>query len=361
MDCRKRIRTLLDSSKSDAVLLVNGKQSSSNFTYMTGFRGGLFEGSMLLICSGGITLYTSMLEYETAIEEAQGCLDVVAVRNPKELDRTLKKRIGEKTIGIDGGALTLEGYKKLRERFSPKRIVDVAPFFADMRRIKDRDETLKIRHAAGITKNALEDIKDYFKDGITEKRLAARFDFLMMDAGADEPSFKSIVCFGANSALPHHAPDNTTLKPNSLVLIDVGARYDNYCADMTRTVIFKGDRYTKKYRRMQDMYDTVSEAQRLAREAARPGAFMDDTHFAAENYINSHNGGAYRGRFIHSLGHSIGIEVHDDNGIGLSPKIHKRIERGMIFSNEPGIYISGFGGVRIEDDMLITDNGAVFL
>lgn len=196
---------------------------------------------------------------------------------------------------------------------------------------------------------------------MTEKQVAAKLDFLMMHHGADEPSFKTIVCFGANSALPHHSPTEAKLRANNLVLIDAGAKYQNYCSDLTRTFIFKPEKHTKRHARMADMYETVKMAHDMAFRAIRPGIPGSSVHKVAQDFIDSYGGGTYKGKFIHALGHSIGIDVHDSEIIALAPKADMKLQKGMVFSDEPGIYVNGFGGVRIEDDIVVTKNGASFL
>ena len=136
--------------------------------------------------------------------------------------------------------------------------------------------------------------------GMTEKELAARLDYLMMERGADGLAFGTIVSFGKNAALPHHMPDSTRLKPNSFVLMDFGAKYRNYCADVTRTLIFKPDRKSKDYKRMAEMYGVVKKAQNIALKTIKPGVDASIPHIEAEKHIDEAAHGRYKGKFIQS-------------------------------------------------------------
>ena len=200
------------------------------------------------------------------------------------------------------------------------------------------------------------------KVGVSEKQVAAEFDSLILKFGADGTSFPSIVCFGRNAALPHHSPDHTRLKYGDFVLIDVGVKLDNYCSDVTRTIIFGTEKgRIKDYDRKAEILKTVKDAQSMAIKSIREGQIGEKPHLIAEKHINSVGGGRYKGMFIHSLGHSIGIEVHDGSGRFLSPGSKLVLKQGMVTSVEPGIYIPGFGGARFEDDIVVKKNGAMIL
>ena len=358
---KKRMGRLLYAGNGniDSILLFNEKNKSSNFLYMTGFTSGLFEDTPLLLQKKRMVLFSNSLEYETAIEQSRGNPDI-EVKNMKSKEEILRYTKG-KVIGFDGDSISINTFKRLRKLIKPKEMRDVSESFGELRLVKDENEISLIKKANSIVKRTFSEVEKYFVVGMTEKDLAAKFNNLMMRYGADETSFETIVCFGKNSALPHHFPDNTRLRKNEFILIDAGTKYKNYCSDVTRTFIFKPDIESARYKRMSEMLEVVKEAQKIALSKARDGAFSDSIHKAAEDYINSYGNGRYNGKFIHSLGHSIGIDVHDSSAMGLSNRIHKKIGENMVFSDEPGIYINGFGGVRIEDDMLITKNGAVFL
>jgi Xaa-Pro dipeptidase len=174
-----------------------------------------------------------------------------------------------------------------------------------------------------------------------------------MSLGASGTSFDTIVSFGKNAALPHHSPDKTRLRKGELILIDAGAKDSNYCSDITRTFAFG-----KIGEGQKEMIDVVKEAQRMAIGAIRQGRDGREIHSLAENYLNETRGGKYKGRFIHALGHSVGLEVHDGPGFSKQKNI---LKPGMVITVEPGVYVPGFGGVRFEDDVLITEKGSEVL
>jgi Xaa-Pro dipeptidase len=355
----RRIRRVFEGFDGDAILIYNTGLVDSNFTYLSGFTSGIFENTALLAMRNGMTLLTSDLEYETALSQRPKEMTVVRYSGASELRDQLRKRIEGKVVGVDASFLPYHYFRKLKLLSKARKFVDATDALSEARLVKEPSEIANIRKAVGIVKRTFNGIERHFKAGMTEKDLAAQFDNLMRLNGASEPSFKTIVAFGKNAALPHHAPDYSRLKPNEFVLIDAGAKYNNYCSDLTRTFIFMPDRRSEKWRRMDDMIKTVKSAQRLALESIKPGVDGRHVHRIAADYINKAEKGVYNGLFIHSLGHSIGIDVHD--GPGLSPFTRNRLDAGMVVSDEPGIYLVGFGGVRFEDDVLVAENGASFL
>ncbi len=359
---KDKIKVLLDSDI-DAILLFNKSEESSNFLYMTGFNSGVFEDTPLILLKDRMIIFSSILEYSTALQQASSrkFIEVEKITNREDLVSKIGGLLKGKVVGFDGYYLPFSDYAHLKALAKPKSMVDVSDRFRILRRIKDENEIKYMKEAVRIVKSAFSGIEEYFRSSVTEKELSASFNYLMEKAGADAQSFKTIVCFGKNSAMPHHSPDMTRLKENSLVLIDAGAKFNNYCSDMTRTFIYKPDKGSTKYMRMVDIYNTVKTAQALALKGVKPGLPGSSIHRIAQEYIDKANGGAYKGRFIHSLGHSIGIDVHDDDEVGFSPNVRTRLQKGMVISDEPGIYIDGFGGVRLEDDVLIGKSGATFL
>lgn len=354
-----KLKRVFDGAKVDAILIANTGVADSSFLYLTGFTGGLFESTYLIAYPNKMVLIVNRLEYEIAKRSRPKEMKIVKFSTGKELLKYLKKYLRGKKIGINGQFLPYSEYNAIKKRTKPAKMIDVSENLNNARTVKGPDEVHNIVVANKIVKAAQMEILKDLKVGITEKEVATRFDYIMMLHGATGPSFSTIVCFGENAAIPHHAPDETKLKPNSFVLIDAGAKYNNYCSDVTRTTIFKPDKKSEKYKRMIEMYKTVKEAQTLAFRAIKPGVDGSKIHKIALDHINTARNGIYKGKFIHALGHSIGIDVHDE-GAGLWPGTCI-LKENMVLSDEPGIYVVGFGGVRIEDDLLITKKGARFL
>lgn len=339
---------------------MNTTVPDPNFLYVTGFTSGLFEYNCILLDKEEVTLFTNPLEYEIACEQGKNEIKIVNMKNGREAQTLLTKEFKNKIIGTNGSFLPYASYKRIKDNYKPKDLVDVSDAFSNVRLVKDNEEVSFLRKAASITKMTMLLIQKEFKEGMTEIELASRFDQTSSSLGSQEPSFKTIVCFGKNAAMPHHAPDQTKLKYGDIILIDAGAKVDNYCSDITRTYIFGNDiEKIGDYDKKLEIYNTVKEAQLNAIKEIKASAKAKDIHMVAENYINKSKGGKYKGTFIHSLGHSLGIEVHDGERLSKSSKLI--LKPGMIMTVEPGIYISGFGGVRIEDDVLVTKEGAIVL
>ncbi|MDE1832991.1 MAG: aminopeptidase P family protein [Candidatus Micrarchaeota archaeon] len=355
-----RLGRVFDNAKVGAILLANTNYTDSNFLYLTGLPAATLEGYMLVADRRRVTVLVNVLDYEIAKENSPRGVRVVKWQTREEIRRALKRLLKGKVVGVNGDFIPMDFARRLKKASGARRLVDVSDAFTKARVIKDAEEVRSISIANRIIKSALREIPRHLKPGVTEKEIAAKIAYLMMSKGADSPSFPSIVSFGSNTALPHHMPDGTRLVPNSLVLMDVGARYNNYCSDVTRTLIFKPDRKSAKYKKMAEIYGIVKRAQEMATARIRVGAVAGDVHRVAGDYINSAAKGTYKGKFTHALGHSLGIDVHD-GGIGFAPGYKEKLRPGMIITNEPGIYVVGFGGVRIEDDILVTTEGAKIL
>ncbi len=352
-----KISSVFRNADVDAIVLANTMSRNSNFLYLTGFTSGIFESTFLVVDTDGAELITSPLEYETALQQRTTGLSVIEPPE-KGYERfvvaELQKRLRGKKVGMDANYLPVNMYTMLKSR-TGARLTDVGNAFTKAREIKGADEIAKIRKANRLILRVLDEIGDRMEMGMTELQLAANVDYLMKEHGAQGPSFSTIVCFDENAALPHHAPGSAKLKENAVVLIDCGAIVDNYCSDVTRTFFYKAERSSKKYRTINSMMDTVKEAQEIALDHMVPGALWNDTQEAVTRHIDRASGGAYRGRFIHGFGHPLGVDVHDPWSAG---KDKLRFKKDMVFSDEPGIYLTGFGGVRIEDDVIISGKRA---
>jgi Xaa-Pro aminopeptidase len=352
---KSKLERFFDNSEVDALVLVNTTVPDPNFIYFTCFASGLCENNFLVVKRNGVKLFTTMLEYDTVMAQRPREMTVMLTNTRQELIEKLRNELKGKTVGLNYGFLPMAHYDFLKKDVKILKAVDATASLGATRAIKDGDEINTMSACASMVRYALSNIMRFAKEGMTEKQLAAIFNDIMIKRGAQAPAFKTIVSFGKNSAFPHHFPDGTKLKKNDIVLIDAGAKYLNYRSDMTRTFIFKPDKKSAYYKRVADMIVVVRQAQSNAMALMKEGAVGRDVHLSAEKTINEANGGIYRGKFIHSISHSIGIETHDGDVLNHNSKLV--LKRGMVFSCEPGIYVPGFGGVRIEDDVLITEKG----
>jgi Xaa-Pro dipeptidase len=191
-------------------------------------------------------------------------------------------------------------------------------------------------------------VPEFLHEGIYEYEIAAEIDYLLQKNGADKSAFETISSFGKNTAEPHYSHGDTKLKLGNFALFDFGANFRKYNSDITRTFVFG-----KPNDKQKEMYETVFTAQKIGFNLIKPGVKAKMVHEAVNSYIDSSK---FKGCFIHSTGHSLGLAVHDGKA-GLSADCDVELKENMVFTVEPGIYIPGFGGVRIEDDVLIKRNG----
>lgn len=221
----------------------------------------------------------------------------------------------------------------------------------EVRYQKDEEELELMREASRINDRAMGEFKKLIRAGVTEKQIADQMHGIYISLGAEDYSFQPIVAFGANAAVGHHLPDDTVLKEGDCVLFDVGCKYRGYCSDMTRTFFYGSvDEESRK------VYETVLQAQVSAEEAVRTGMILCELDTLARNVISDAGYGPY---FTHRLGHFIGTETHEKGDVSQSSRIVSA--PGMTFSIEPGIYVPGKVGVRIEDLVIVTENGAELL
>jgi Xaa-Pro dipeptidase len=194
-------------------------------------------------------------------------------------------------------------------------------------------------------------IPDMISEGMSEYELAAEINYSLQNLGAEKPAFDTISSFGKNTAEPHYNHGDIKLSEGNFILCDFGACLKKYNSDITRTFLF--GRATNQQK---EIYDTVLQAQQIAFDAIKPGVIAGDIHHAVSSFIDSTK---FKGRFIHSTGHSLGLAVHD--GPGFTPDNTMELQENMILTVEPGIYLPGFGGVRIEDDVLVKKDGIELL
>ncbi len=315
-----------------------------SFFYLTGYPKGLFEGSTLLAeQDSSLSVFTSPLEEDIARAYGDGI--ELYVNREKEKEDLRKVAAGAKIIGLNFPDLTTSSYKKFRAIFKGATFVDVGEALSGARAIKDEKEVEAIERACDIASKAYKKILTLVKDRMTESEIAAHIAYDMQNAGGSGVSFESIVSFGKNSALPHYTAGLAPLRKGQFVLMDYGTKYNRYCSDITRTFV-----YGKASAEQKKIYEIVKEANEVGIENCLPGLTGAEIHQKAADVIDSTE---YKGRFTHSLGHSLGLAVHDP-GPSLSLRNKNPLEEGMVLTVEPGIYVPSLGGVRIEDNVLIT-------
>ena len=256
-----------------------------------------------------------------------------------------------KVLGVDKG-MPSRFLLPLMEQGCAAGFVNGSLAVDEARGVKDVAEREAMRRVSAINDRAMEQFRGLLREGVTERQVAGRMKEIYQSLGADDLSFPPSVCFGANGAVGHYRCGDVALKPGDCVLMDVGCRKDNYCADMTRTFFF-GKVEKEEHRRV---YELVLAANRAAEAMVRPGVRFCDIDRAARSIIED---AGYGNCFTHRLGHFIGMEVHDYGDVSSANEACAQV--GQIFSIEPGIYLEGEMGVRIEDLVLVTEDGCEIL
>ena len=331
----------------EAVLIVNSRMPflDDNFRYLTDAIGGVFEGSIAIANPKGVTIITSAMEEQIA--RKTGCRIMLAADGEETVSLLRKAMRGREVVGVNKSGVSHNTMKWIGKSLKGVKLKDVSKQLSRSRMIKDEEEIERIRKAGKIASKVSDCLPEIVRPGMTEKEAATEIDYLIRKQGADGPAFDTIVAFGPASALPHHQPDERKLRKGSIALFDFGASFKNYKSDMTRTL------FTKPLdRRMAGVYDIVANAQKAAISEIAPGVPSMKVDLAAREVIRK---AGYAEYFIHSTGHGLGISEHDPGVI--SEKSKDILEENMVMTVEPGIYLPGKGGVRIEDDILITRKG----
>jgi len=322
--------------------------SRPNVNYLSGFRG---DSGWLLITDKKVYLITDFRFIDQAKDEAPN-VEVVMYEG-KMQDRLKELCNGEKIkrMGFESEQCTYAQYQKLSETLAGVELAGLESIVEKLRIVKENNELEAIRKAVTIADAAFEHVLGFVKPGVKEYELAAELEYSMRRSGAEKPSFDTIVASGPRGALPHGTAADREIQKGDLVIIDFGAVYNGYCSDMTRTVLV-GEASPKQ----KEIYQLVLEAQQAAIGAVSPGAKCSEVDAVARNLIA---GRGYGDNFGHGLGHGVGLEIHEDPA--LNTRNHDRLEEGMVITVEPGIYLSGWGGVRIEDMAVVTSQGCEVL
>ncbi|MEA5014073.1 MAG: Xaa-Pro peptidase family protein [Candidatus Limiplasma sp.] len=344
----KRVDRFLEALKAtdrQAALIHN----PANIFYLSGYTG---EGC-LFVSGKGRALITDFRYTEQAEKQAPG-FDVHMTdkdNTPQGVVAALCAQWGVEAVFHEDDTMTVREFGKYREAIPAAEWCVVGDCLEELRQVKDEDELALIRKACQITGEAFERLLPQIKEGMTEKELAALLEYDMRSHGADGIAFSSIVAAGANGSLPHAVPSDAKLKKGDMITLDFGAKAGGYCADMTRTVALG-----EPSQEMKRVYQVVQEAQRLAQEAVAAGKSCKAVDAIARDYINSQG---YEGRFGHGLGHSLGIEIHENPRFNTQSEAI--LQEGQLMTVEPGVYLPGIGGVRIENTVVVTKDGCIAL
>jgi len=315
--------------------------------YLSGFGG---EDSWLLLGEGWACLLTDGRFAEQAAGECPG-LEVYVRSGPMPAAvATVLRGRRVRSVGFQAHHLTVAARDGLAEALGGRRLRPVAGVVAELRLVKDAGEVRRIRRAVGAAERAFRGLIAGGADalaGRTEADLAAELDGRMRQAGASGPAFETIVAAGPHASRPHHVPGGRRVRRGEAVLIDWGARVDGYVSDLTRVVFVH-----RIPPALAEVYDVVRRSQRAGIAAVRPRARCRSIDAAARDVIERAGHGE---RFVHGLGHGIGLDVHE--GPGLHRRNDRPMRSGMVVTVEPGVYLPGVGGVRIEDDVLVTGRG----
>lgn len=319
--------------------------SYPNIFYYSGFTS---EDAYLLISHSGRFIITDSRYTIQARQQAKG-FEVLDISDGFE---KVFSKTSAKYIGFEENAMSVKEYKRLRTKLSDNQdFVEMQKSIDEQRRTKDGEEIKKIAEAEKIGDEAFSYILDRIKVGRTEREIALDLEFFMKKQGATALSFDTIAASGVRSAMPHGVATDKIIENGDFLTLDFGCVYEGYCSDMTRTVVVG-----KASDRQKEIYNIVLEAQKAAIDSIEVGIPCYKVDEAARNLIKE---AGYGENFGHGLGHSVGIEIHENPTF--SPRCDEEIKNGHVITVEPGIYIDGFGGVRIEDLIAVVNDKAVNL
>jgi Xaa-Pro aminopeptidase len=340
----QKLRERLAKDELDAIFISNGE----NRRYVSGF---LSTAGYLLVTRTEAVICTDFRYIELAAQQAPGWrVDRIGAKS--DWLANLVKEFEIKTLGFEADDMTvatLDRFKKaLKENDADPELKPTSGIGVDLRVYKDSDELELLQRAIDIGDKAFEETSAQLEVGMTETEAAWIFEKSVREQGAESISFETIVAIGPNAARPHHATSDSELVEGQTIVFDCGARYQGYCSDLTRTVVLgEADDEIKR------VYDIVLTAQLAAIDMVKAGMTGEECDAIARKIITE---AGHENDFGHSLGHGLGLEVHENPGVG--PNSKGKLENHMPFTIEPGIYIPGWGGVRIEDVVVLENDKA---
>ncbi len=336
----EKLRSRLTEKAIDGVLITQAE----NRRYLSGFHG---TAGYLIITKKQAVLATDFRYTEQAKEQAP---DFTVKQVPGGLEKWfpgLVRDMGIKRLGFEGGDVTFDFHRQIMTALKKKKcsikLVPTDGLVEEIRAVKEPEEIEFIAKASAITDAAFEDVEPKIQAGTTEKQVAWELEKAMRARGSESLPFDIIVASGPNAALPHARPTDRAIKAGEPIVIDMGARYQGYASDLSRTVCVG-----KASVKLKEVYNIVLKAQTTAMEAVAKGMTGDQADKIARDIIKQ---AGYGEAFGHSLGHGVGLAEHEQPRLG--PRSKDRLTDGMVFTIEPGIYLTGWGGVRIEDTVVM--------
>ncbi len=341
MDNYKRVQEILKKQQASAVLISNG----NNMRYVSGFAGAT---GYVYISEKRHAVITDFRYTIQAELEAEG-YEIITIGNGgyEEAINDVLSTDGVERLAFEAEEMIFANYHKLKEKLRVKELVPLGSEITDLRRIKTPKELERIKKAEAIGDEVFTEILTFIKPGMTELEVAARIEYLLKLKGAEGLSFSAIVASGINSSMPHAVPSRKKIELGDFLTMDFGCIYEGYCSDMTRTIVIG-----KASEKQREVYNTVLAAQQAALDFIKAGYQGKEVDKVARDIIY---GAGYEGCFGHGLGHSVGLHIHENPRLSMLEE--GIIEAGMTETIEPGLYIKGFGGVRIEDLVVVTEQG----
>lgn len=334
-----RLRSKLEEEKADAMII----NSPYNRRYITNFTG---TAGTALITADKAVFITDFRYTEQAAAQAT---DFDIVEHKQTMNQEIADQLDKlhvKRVAFEKDYTTYTQFEAFKQQFS-QELIPVQGIIEALRMIKTPDELVIMKKAAKIADDAFEHIRSYIEPGVPEIEISNELEFFMRKQGAASSSFDTIVASGVRSALPHGVASGKKIQEGELVTLDYGALYDGYCSDITRTVAV-GEISVE----LREIYDIVLEANLRGVKGTKPGMTGKEADALTRDYITEKG---YGDKFGHSTGHGLGMEVHESPG--LSFRTDTKLQPGMVVTVEPGIYVQGLGGCRIEDDIVITEDG----
>ena len=320
----------------------------SNVRYLCGYTG---SNGLLLVTRRNVYFLTDGRYTFQANQEVKGAEIFIIKKSFIEEFMSNRNIRFRGCVGIESQYMTVSIYQTFQRTFPKSELITTTDVVEKLASVKNTDEIDAIRRAVAITDRVFESILEEIKPGVSEMDIAMEITYRHKKFGAEKDAFQPIVASGPRSALPHGIASNRKIKKGDFVTLDIGCIVDGYPSDMTRTIVVG-----KASDRHKEIYRIVQKAQQRGVEAVRAGAKCSDVDGVARRFITK---AGYGDNFTHSLGHGLGLEVHAHPRLAaISPD---RLKAGMTVTVEPGIYIEGFGGVRIEDDLIVKDDGAEVL